>query len=43
MDSNSRGLSAARVNELLQQGKGNTQIENIGKTNREIIRENIFT
>ena len=43
MDSNSRGLSAARVNELLQQGKGNTQIENIGKSNREIIRENIFT
>lgn len=43
MDSNNRGLSAARVNELLQQGKGNTQIENIGKTNREIIRENIFT
>ena len=43
MDSNSRGLSAAKVNELLQQGKGNTQIENIGKTNREIIRENIFT
>ena len=43
MNNLSKGLSGARAAELLQQGKGNTQIENIGKTNREIIRENIFT
>jgi cation-transporting ATPase E len=43
MDEKIMGLSTAQANQLLEQGKGNTQIENIGKTNRDIIRENIFT
>ena len=37
------GLSSAQVKDLYQQGKGNVQIENIGKTNAEIVKENIFT
>ena len=43
MDNTITGLSSVRADELLQQGKGNTQIESIGKTNKDIIRENIFT
>ena len=43
MNNSTTGLSSVRAGELLQQGKGNTQIESIGKTNGEIIRENIFT
>ena len=34
---------AAEARSLYEQGKGNVQIENIGKTNGEIVRENIFT
>jgi len=37
------GLSSDRAKELYDQGKGNVQIENIGKTNGQIIKENIFT
>ncbi len=43
MYNNNMGLSSARAKELFEQGKGNTQIENIGKTNLDIIKENIFT
>lgn len=43
MDNNYGALSTAQAKELLSQGKGNVQIENIGKTNKDIIKENIFT
>ena len=43
MDNTTMGLSTAQAKELYQQGKGNVQIENIGKTNGQIIKENIFT
>jgi cation-transporting ATPase E len=43
MDTSNIGLSQERAKELLEQGKGNTQIENIGKTNLDIIKENVFT
>ena len=43
MEKEIMGLSTAKAKSLYEQGKGNVQIENIGKTNGEIIRENIFT
>ncbi len=43
MDNNYGALSTAQAKELLSQGKGNVQIENIGKSNKDIIKENIFT
>ncbi|MBE5827102.1 MAG: HAD family hydrolase [Butyrivibrio sp.] len=43
MDNRIMGLSSDRAKELYDQGKGNVQIENIGKTNGQIIKENIFT
>ena len=43
MENTYRALTSAEAKELLEQGKGNVQIESIGKTNRDIIKENIFT
>ncbi|MCR5670932.1 MAG: HAD-IC family P-type ATPase [Butyrivibrio sp.] len=43
MESSIAGLSSNRAKELYLKGKGNVQIDNIGKTNRDIIRENVFT
>jgi cation-transporting ATPase E len=37
------GLSQQEAKELYEDGKGNIQIENIGKTSADIIKENIFT
>ena len=43
MDYTKVGLTQAEAKALYDQGKGNVQIENIGKTTKAIIRENIFT
>ncbi|RKM62457.1 HAD family hydrolase [Butyrivibrio sp. CB08] len=43
MDYTNVGLTQAEAKALYDQGKGNVQIENIGKTTKDIIRENIFT
>ncbi len=43
MENKNTGLSSAEAKQLFLQGKGNTQIENIGKSNIDIIKENIFT
>jgi cation-transporting ATPase E len=37
------GLSSAQAAELYAAGQGNEQIESIGKSTKQIIRENIFT
>ena len=37
------GLTQTQAKALYDQGKGNVQIDNIGKTNKDIIRENVFT
>ncbi|WP_034452271.1 cation-translocating P-type ATPase [Butyrivibrio sp. AE2032] len=43
MDNTNLSLSSEEAQKLLLEGKGNTQIDNIGKTNWDIIKENIFT
>ncbi len=43
MDLKTYGLSQKQADELFNSGMGNTQIENIGKTNKDIIKENVFT
>ena len=43
MDYTNIGLSSAKANDLYNHGKGNVQVENISKTNKEIVRENVFT
>lgn len=37
------GLSKEKADELYRQGKGNVQIDDIGKTTKDIIKENVFT
>ncbi len=43
MDYSNVGLTQAEAKERYDRGKGNVQIENIGKTTGDIIKENVFT
>ena len=43
MDYMNVGLTQDEAKSLYEQGKGNVQIDNIGKTNLDIIKENVFT
>ena len=43
MDYMNVGLTAQEAKSLYENGKGNVQIDNIGKTNLDIIKENVFT
>ena len=37
------GLTTAKAKELYDQGKGNIKVDNNAKTNKDIIKENVFT
>ncbi|MBE5822689.1 MAG: HAD family hydrolase [Butyrivibrio sp.] len=43
MDYLNVGLTQQEAKSLYEKGKGNVQIDNIGKTNIDIIKENVFT
>ena len=43
MDYMNVGLTQDEAISLYEKGKGNVQIDNIGKTNLDIIKENVFT
>ena len=43
MDYSNIGLSSDKALDLYNHGKGNVQIENISKSNKEIVRENVCT
>ncbi|MBP3274573.1 MAG: HAD-IC family P-type ATPase, partial [Butyrivibrio sp.] len=43
MDYMNVGLTQDEAKSLYEKGKGNVQIDNIGKTNLDIIKENVFT
>ena len=43
MDYKNVGLTQDEAKSLYETGKGNVQIDNIGKTNLDIIKENVFT
>ena len=43
MDYKNVGLTQDEAKSLYETGKGNVQIDNIGKTNLDIVKENVFT